>query len=231
MTIETSVPTVDLDSSAAPSVSPQTAFVSGQGQPSSRANSLRRACEWEVVGTSLLAKFMIFIFSAESYIVLANEPIHGFNGWRATLNRWDTIHYLDIAEHGYGGSGPSKHLLAFFPAYPWAVRCFSLLFQDYLISGLFVSRGASTIRALLLYRLALLDFPSAVARRAAWFLLIFPTSYFLHFAYAESMFLALVLGSILAARTERWADCGITGALAGFARINGLVLIPVLAYE
>src|SRR5262249_15209309 len=41
----------------------------------------------------------------------------------------------------------------------------------------------------------------------------------------------LVLGSILAARTERWADCGITGALAGFARINGLVLIPVLAYE
>src|SRR5262249_57495732 len=49
--------------------------------------------------------------------------------------------------------------------------------------------------------------------------------------YAESMFLALVLGCILAARTGRWADCGITGALAGFARINGLVLIPVVAYE
>src|SRR5262249_6051551 len=76
-----------------------------------------------------------------------------------------------------------------------------------------------------------LDFSTAVSRRAAWFLFIFPTSYFLHFGYAESLLLALALGSILAARMGRWADCGITGALAGLTRINGLVLIPVLAYE
>src|SRR5262245_26324358 len=231
MAIETSAHAVELDNEAAPGVSPQTASVSVQGQPASRANALRRAGQWEVAGTALVAKLLIIIFAAESYIVLANEPIHGLNGWLATLNRWDTVHYLDIAENGYGGSGPSRNLLAFFPAYPWAVRCFSLVFQDYLISGLIVSGVASIIAAILLYRLTILDFSSLLARRATWFLLIFPTSYFLHFAYPESMFLALVLGCILAARTGRWADCGITGALAGLARINGLVLIPVVAYE
>ena len=44
---------------------------------------------------------------------------------------------------------------------------------------------------------------AAVAMRAAWFLLIFPTAYFLHIGYTESLFLALVLGSFLAARTDR----------------------------
>ena len=185
--------------------------------------------QWKVAATALAVKVLIFIFAAESYLILGNEPIHGFKGWLAILYRWDTVHYLDIAEHGYGG--PSRDLLAFFPAYPFAVRFFSTFIPDYLASGLVVSGMASIVGAVLLYRLAQLDFSSGIARRAAWFLLIFPTSYFLHFAYAESLFLALVLGSILGARTGRWADCGITGALAGFTRINGLVLIPVLAYE
>ena len=70
-----------------------------------------------------------------------------------------------------------------------------------------------------------------VGLRAAWFLLIFPTAYFLHIGYTESLFLALVLGSFLAARTDRWWLAGILGGLAALTRINGLVLIPALAAE
>src|SRR5215471_10766717 len=209
----------------------QSATAALQDRAAIGADPVWKVEQWKVAATALAVKFLIFVFAAESYLILGNEPIHGFKGWLAILNRWDTVHYLDIAQHGYGGSGASRNLLAFFPAYPWAVRSFSLLFRDYLISALLVSALASVIAAVLLYRLAALDFSPGLARRAAWFLLIFPTSYFLHFAYAESLFLALALGSILAARMGRWADCGITGALAGLARINGLVLIPVLAYE
>jgi len=43
--------------------------------------------------------------------------------------------------------------------------------------------------------------------------------------------MALVLGSFLAARTERWWLAGALGGLAALARINGLVLIPALAAE
>ncbi len=67
--------------------------------------------------------------------------------------------------------------------------------------------------------------------RAAWFLLIFPTAYFLHIGYTEALFMALVLGSFLAARTERWWLAGLLGGLAALTRVNGLVLIPALAAE
>jgi hypothetical protein len=186
---------------------------------------------WGVVGMALAAKLVFFFFTAESYVILANEPLNGFKGWLSTLNRWDTVHYLNIAEHGYGATGPGRERLAFLPAYPWAIRAFSLVVPDYLISALLVSALSSVIAAVLLYRLANLDLSPDTARRSVWFLLIFPTSYFLHLAYAESLFVALVLGCILAARNQRWVDCAITGALAGFARLNGLVLIPVLACE
>jgi hypothetical protein len=43
--------------------------------------------------------------------------------------------------------------------------------------------------------------------------------------------MALVLGSFLAARTERWWLAGVLGGLAALARVNGLILIPALAAE
>ncbi|HZJ37688.1 MAG TPA: hypothetical protein VFD18_00830, partial [Chthoniobacterales bacterium] len=64
-----------------------------------------------------------------------------------------------------------------------------------------------------------------------WFLLIFPTAYFLHIAYSESLFLAVVVGSLLAARKQAWAIAGLLGALACLTRVNGLVLIPTLFVE
>ena len=70
-----------------------------------------------------------------------------------------------------------------------------------------------------------------VARNAVWFLFIFPTSYFLHIAYTESLFIALTLGCVLAARRDRWLLAGILVALACFTRVNGLLLMPVLAVE
>jgi Gpi18-like mannosyltransferase len=64
-----------------------------------------------------------------------------------------------------------------------------------------------------------------------WFLFIFPTSYFLHIGYTESLFLALALGCFLAARTDRWWLAGLLGALVCGTRINGLLLVPALAVE
>jgi Gpi18-like mannosyltransferase len=222
---------LESESTAAQTVSPALPVASKNKRRRIRVGSLRSHPDWQIAAVALAAKALVFVFGAEAYQVLSNERPSGFEGWLGTLNRWDTVHYINIAEHGYRGAGTSRDLLAFLPGYPWAVRAFSVLIHDYLISGLFVSAVATVAAALLLYRLAVLDLSPALARRAAWFLLIFPTSYFLHFAYPESLFLALVLASILAARRELWLHCGILGALAGLTRINGLVLVPVLACE
>jgi hypothetical protein len=45
------------------------------------------------------------------------------------------------------------------------------------------------------------------------------------------LFLALALGSIFAARKERWWIAGLCGAFAWMTRANGIILLPTLAVE
>jgi hypothetical protein len=94
-----------------------------------------------------------------------------------------------------------------------------------------VSTVALAAAVLLLYRVVAAELGERLARRAVVFLLIFPTAYFLHIGYTESLFLALTCGAFLAARRGRWATAGLAGALAALTRVNGLVLIPALAAE
>jgi hypothetical protein len=64
-----------------------------------------------------------------------------------------------------------------------------------------------------------------------WFFLIFPTAYFLHVGYSESLFLALALSCILAARRNSWCLAGVLGALCWMTRAPGAILVPALAVE
>lgn len=146
-------------------------------------------------------------------------------------NRWDAVHYRLLAQSGYSATGEERFSLVFFPLYPWLVRLAAVVCRDYLAAAFLVSGIASIAAGLLLQRLTRLDDSPATARHAVWFLFIFPTSYFLHIGYTESLFLALVIGSVLAARTDRWAAAGLLGACACLTRVNGLILVPVLAVE
>jgi hypothetical protein len=148
------------------------------------------------------------------------------HAWLEIWNRWDASHYLQVAQTGY----KLKDVLVY-PLFPWLTRFFAQVTGDYLVGALMLSGVASIAAAILLQRLVQLDYPAPIALRAVWFFLIFPTSYFLHVGYTESLFLALALGCILAARTERWWLAGILGALSSMTRANGLALIPVLAIE
>jgi hypothetical protein len=60
---------------------------------------------------------------------------------------------------------------------------------------------------------------------------VFPTAFFLFAPYTEALFLALVLGCLLAARSDRWATAAVLAALAALARSNGVLLAVVLAVE
>jgi Gpi18-like mannosyltransferase len=179
----------------------------------------------------LSIKALLLVFVAISYYAFANQRFHGALGWLGIWNRWDALHYLRIAEHGYSGAGPDKLLLVFYPLYPWTVRFAALFGGNYLFSAFVVSTIASLAAGLLLYRLAGLDAPVAEARRAVWFLFIFPTSFFLHIGYTESLFLALMFGCLLAARQEFWAIAGVLGALASMTRVSGVLLLAPLIVE
>jgi Gpi18-like mannosyltransferase len=196
-----------------------------------RRRSIISRLDRRLIAMVIAIKALVFIFAAQSYQIISNSRLNGFRGWMDTLTRWDTVHFLNIAQNGYSADGQDRILLAFFPLYPWATRVLAFVVGNYLIGGLLVSTIASIAAALLLLRLVQQDSSAKIAERAVWFLFIFPTSYFLHFAYTESLFIALTFGCILAARKKLWLVAGVLGALACLTRITGIILPPVLLAE
>lgn len=184
-----------------------------------------------IVALAVVLKLLVLWLGIQAFIVFSNEPLPTPHQWLEIWNRWDAPHYLDLIDHGYTATGEERYWIVFFPLFPWIARACNVLFGDPLTSAFFVSTIASLAAAVLLYKLARIDDDETEARDAVWFLLIFPTAYFLHIGYTESLFLALVLASFLAARRGRWAMAGVAGAFAGLARVNGLLLVPALAAE
>lgn len=192
------------------------------------ADGWLKKLDWQFVSLVLAVKVLLIIYGAAAFTVLQNGRA---GGWLEIWNRWDAPHYLDIARQGYVSTGVESRWIVFYPLYPWLVRVVAFVFQDYVVSAFFVSAVASIAAALLLHRLAALDDDERVSRAAVFFMLIFPTAYFLHIGYTESLFLSLALGSFLAARRRVWWAAGALGALACLSRVNGLLLIPALAFE
>ena len=187
--------------------------------------------DWRVVRLVLAVKFLILFYGCQSYQVLSDRGAVGLRGWLEIWNRWDALHYLALAEHGYVAAGERSVQIAFFPLYPWLTRALALLVGDYLFSAFLLSGLCSVGAGLLLKNLIETDYGEVPAFRAVWFMLIFPTSYVLHVPYTESLMLTLTLGCFLAARRERWALAGLLGAAASLSRINGMILAPALAVE
>jgi hypothetical protein len=184
-----------------------------------------------VVAMVLIVKAMVLIYGALSFQITMGERVRTLTHLLSIWNRWDGPQYLLIAQHGYGVAGDQRLALVFFPLYPWLIRLVAFVVRDPVVSAFAISTIASIVAGVTLARLAAIDYPPHLARRAAWFLFIFPTSYFLHIDYSESLFLALVVTSFLAARHERWMAAGVLGALAVLTHDNGILLVVALAAE
>jgi hypothetical protein len=200
-----------------------------------------------LIGLTWLVKLGVLLVGAIAYVTFRHAAIDEPGVFLRMWSHWDAPHYLDLVVFGYRAGDSSQLIgphgyrsiypddlalyIVFYPLFPWLASVVNFVVGDPLVSVFVVTTIASMFVAPLLYRLVRQDEEAPVAFRAAWFLLIFPTAYFLHIGYTEALFMALVLGSFLAARTDRWWLAGALGGLAALARINGLVLIPALAAE
>ncbi|HYY99276.1 MAG TPA: mannosyltransferase family protein, partial [Pyrinomonadaceae bacterium] len=196
-----------------------------------RVASLKHLRDARVALFVLGVKALVFLYAAQAYMVWKNERPGSLYECLSIWNRWDAPHYLDIAAAGYVSSGVEARWIVFYPLYPWLVRAAALFVRDEFAGALLVSALASIAAGVLLRRLARLDESERIARASVFFMFVFPTSYFLHIGYTESLFLALALGTFIAARQRRWPLAGVLGALACMTRANGLALVPALAFE
>jgi len=189
------------------------------------------ASDRSVAAMVLVIKAAVLLFGALSFQVTNDERVRTLTRLLSIWNRWDGPQYLLIAQDGYASTGDQRLALAFFPLYPWLIRLTEIVVRDAVLSAFLISTVASVAAGVALARLLAIDCSRHLARRAVWFMFIFPTSYFLHIDYSESLFVALVLASFMAARRERWLQAGIFGAFAALARPNGFLLLPALGAD
>lgn len=144
----------------------------------------------------------------------------------------DAWFYRSIAISGYEAPSPDgkpKNTWAFFPVYPLVVRALGGGGSSFPIVALLTSNAALLIALFAVAAVGReLGATDDDAERAAWYLALFPTSYFFSLPMTESVFLLLSAGSFLAAARQRWWAAGLAGGLAAATRVIGVCLLPAL---
>jgi hypothetical protein len=119
---------------------------------------------------------------------------------------------------------------AFFPLYPLLLRAVHGLGIDYQTAGLILSNLALLAALVAFHALTRELLGEDLARRSTIYLAIFPLGYVFSMAYPESLVLAAVALTGLAATRGQWTLAAASGAAAALARPEGLfVALPVLA--
>jgi hypothetical protein len=154
-----------------------------------------------------------------------NLPAPG--SWHYALvgvwERFDTLWYLRIAEHGYD----QPMAVIFYPLYPAVIRLASS-FLPPTIAALLISSGGAFFFFWGMLRIAGADLSAGSRVRMLALICVWPTSFILFAGYAESLTGALIVWAVVFARGGRWWQPAVSGFLAGLARPSGvLVAIPL----
>lgn len=186
-----------------------------------------------IVSTLLLATmYVVATASGWDFASYRKDPsFFTFSG------SWDASFYRTIAEHGYPSTLPTDgdgHVLpnpwAFLPVFPALVRVvMSVTGGSFSVVGVLVATVAGAGACVLLYRLVL---AVGCAHRARWATALFafaPTGFLLQVAYAETTFLVLLFGGLLALVHRRYWLVAALGTVAAFTKPGVLALAVALA--
>jgi dolichyl-phosphate-mannose-protein mannosyltransferase len=178
----------------------------------------------------LITRFAIIVIAELAAVIVGQRPGEHYqesaNLLLAVWGRWDAVHYLDIATVGYHGTD-----MAFFPLYPLLIAGLGAAIGNHLVAGLIIANVALFFALLYLYKLVEHEFDRGVARRAIFYISIFPTAVFFSAVYTESLFLMLTVASFYYMRERRWLLAGIIGFLAAMTRVEGILLVVPFVIE
>ncbi|MCU0524791.1 MAG: hypothetical protein MUF72_08185 [Elainella sp. Prado103] len=166
---------------------------------------------------------------------------------------WDSEFYLSIATQGYDDpqartvpppinaqpplDRPLPLNYAFFPVYPYLIRGVSLPLRyaglnpiaTATLAGVVISGLSTLVGMLMLYTWIQQAFDSETAWRSVFYLICFPTSFFMGQVYTEGLFLALSWGCLVCGQRQQWMRAGLLASIAAMTRAVGVaLLIPML---
>lgn len=174
-------------------------------------------------------------------VILIGFPPQATNRWTIYQNdlldlpaRWDAGWYLTIANEGYmyrpNAAETFQQNIAFFPAYPMAMRHVSAVFgRQPLWTGVAISIVAFYLALVYLLRLArreLGDEDQAVT--AVMLIAAYPFAVFFSAAYTEGLFLLTLVAAVYHFRHDQLWRSAIWGFICGLTRPPGCFLSVVL---
>lgn len=155
---------------------------------------------------------------------------------------WDSEYYLAIANGGYDNpdigtiTSPTSQIsknYAFFPFYPLVVRIVSYPLRllgltpiaTVTLAGVIVSVLGTLAAMLALYELGREELGEEGGIRAAFYLVIFPSSFFLAQIYTEGLFVGLAFSSLVFLRRKQRFWAAVLAVMATFTRAVGVALV------
>lgn len=187
----------------------------------------------------LATRAVLVLIGLVSYATLprgyGNQTTWSNKLWLDMWGVWDSLWYMDIAQNGYSvamklADYPDQTNFPFFPLYPLLMRFLGYFTGgDAFIAGLIVSNSCLILACYLLYKLAEMEWGSAIARRSVKYLFLFPVSFILSGVFTESLYLCLSLSCFYLAKRRRWWLAGLCGGLLSATRTLGvLIALPLL---
>ena len=178
-----------------------------------------------------LVSFVISAMIMRSYI--NDGELVSFERFLYEWIKWDSSHYIEIAEKGYSGiknEGMYTNLV-FFPVYPILIKAFRIVISDTSIAALLVSVICYVIGVCYLYGAICLDYGDSIAKRTVLYLSIFPFSFYYGSIMSESTFLMMCAIVFYYVKKHNWVLGGLFGLLASLSRIQGVLTVVVFGCE
>jgi Gpi18-like mannosyltransferase len=149
------------------------------------------------------------------------------------LTTWDGLWYLAVVREGYPRRIPpdvSYHVdearAAFFPLYPLLTRV-----ADWMLPGgdtlaaLAINVVLGACAVVLVGMIARRLYDNEVATYSMVLFAVFPGSFVMSFAYADTLMVVLAAATLLALVDERWLLAGILAALTTASRPNAVAIV------
>jgi hypothetical protein len=148
------------------------------------------------------------------------DPLLG--GW----TQFDAGWYTGIAANGYSFVPGAASAVAFFPAYPLAIRVLTEVTGAPATAGMLITFICGFGVALLWWVWLRLKVPPASRRLSFVLLLIWPYAWYLYGAvYADALFLVATLGAFVLLEHDRPVLAGLAAAVATAARPVGIAVV------
>jgi hypothetical protein len=180
---------------------------------------------------TLLSRVIIFLLVFIWNYFNQGNPQGFFESFEKLWVKWDSPHYILLAENWYASEGDASRYIVFYPLYPLLMSIFNFFTKNSVISGVIISNICTCFASYYLYKLVDMEFDDKTAFKAVKYMLIFPFSFFFGIVYTESLFIMLSIMCFYYLRKNNWILAGFLGFLSAITKNQGVLLFAAAFVE